>query len=44
VAAPGVVRAEVINPAPKPAQAGAPASQTPEGQRDFRRILETLKL
>ena len=44
VAAPEVVRAEVANPAPKPAPAVAPVSQSPQGPRDFRQILETLKL
>ena len=44
VAAPGVVRGEVTHPLPRAAQTGGPAPQTPQGLRDFRQILETLKL
>ena len=44
VAESGVVRAEVTNLAPRPTQTGAPVSQSPQGPRDFRQILETLKL
>lgn len=40
----GVVRAEVTNPPPRPAQGGSPVSQSPQGPRDFRQVLETLKL
>jgi hypothetical protein len=42
--APEVAHIDETNPAPKPAPSGAPVSKTPDGLRDFRQILETLKL